>query len=86
MMPPPSAALVVLGALILELDRQEPGMAERVRERIESEHLRSAVIRLRGPRATPEIIAAAEEAGTWAGGLTLLADVFRTRKPGKKRA
>jgi hypothetical protein len=88
MMPPPSAALVVLGCLILELDKREPGLAEAIVERVESEHLRAAVIKLRGPRSTPEVMAASEEAQTWTGGISLLADAFRVRAPkrGKRRA
>ncbi len=84
-MTPPTVSLAAVGALVLVLDKHLPGLAEEWRQQLESDRTRSAIIKLRGPRSAPEVVAIAEEAEAWAGSITLVADALRPRR-GKKRA
>jgi uncharacterized protein YjeT (DUF2065 family) len=54
--------IVALGALIVELEGLHPGLAERLARRTECEATRAQVVRLRGPRATPETLGALDRA------------------------
>lgn len=53
---------VALGALIIELEKLHPGLAERVAELTECETSRAQIVRLRGPRTSPETIKALDRA------------------------
>lgn len=69
-----------MGALLVELERVEPGLMARVLERVESEVTQTAVIRLRGPQMTPEVIKTVEEAHTWMGAALLVRDAVAPKK------
>lgn len=79
-LPSPSAALCIIGAALMEFERIEPGFMERLRVRIEDEAVRTAVVRLRGPKLTPEAIRAFQEAEAWIGAACLIADATVPKK------
>jgi hypothetical protein len=83
-LPKPSPELVIIGAGLIELDialrelgLKKPGFTERVLERIGSNATRRAVIRLRGPKASPELEQAMLEAEAWLGQTSVVVQALR---------
>lgn len=81
-MPPASMLTVIIAVGLAELEAIEPGFIDRMIERLGEASLRTAVIKLRGPRAGPEVMAAQGEALEW---LTVLAPMLRAAAGRRKR-
>lgn len=71
-LPEPSAELVIIGAGLVELEialrelgLKKPDFTERVLARLQSEAMRQTVVRLRGPRISPEMAEAMHSAEAW---------------------
>jgi hypothetical protein len=75
---PLSPEAVALGALIIELEKLHPGLAERVAVLTECETSRAQVVRLRGPRASPETLKSLDRATCM---LQSVATLARARTP-----
>jgi hypothetical protein len=54
-----------LGAVLMELELEFPGIIDRAANRLENHQLRSAVISLRGPRIAPKILRDIEAGVAW---------------------
>jgi hypothetical protein len=83
-LPKPSPELVIIGAGLIELDNalrelglKKPGFSERVLERIRSDATRRAITRIRGPKVSPELLAAMMEAEAWAGQMSVVVQALR---------
>jgi negative regulator of sigma E activity len=71
-LPPPTPELLIIAAGLVELEvalrelgLKKPDFTERVLARLQSEAMRQAVVRLRGPRVTPEMSKAMDGAEAW---------------------
>lgn len=83
-LPEPSPELVIIGAGLVELEialrelgLKKPDFAERVLNRVASEAMKSAVVRLRGPKMSPASLDAIAEAETWLGQATIVVKAMR---------
>lgn len=54
-----------LGAILMELEIEFPGIIERAADRLENHQIRSAVISLRGPRIAPKITRDLDSGVAW---------------------
>lgn len=79
--PPPSSIGFLLGAVMLELEASNPGLARRVVARLEDDATQADVIRLRGPRAGAETRRALDEAVRWAEAISLIASTVVPTPP-----
>ena len=71
-LPPQTVEMILVGNLIRVLERKCPGVLDEWLESIEDERLQSEVVRLRGPRAEPTVIANFTKAAAWAAHIRLL--------------
>lgn len=83
-LPEPSPELVIIGAGLIELDLalrelglKKPPFTERVLARLQSEALRSTVIRLRGPKRSKEAVDAMDEAEAWLSQASVLVQALK---------
>lgn len=83
-LPKPSPELVIIGAGLIELEialrelgLKKPGFTERVLARLRSESMQQAVVRLRGPRITPEMASAMLEAEGWLAQTSIAVEALR---------
>ncbi len=81
-LPPPSAVLALAAACLLEVERNIPGIIERVRLRLENEAAVNAAVRIRGPRTEPQVRAAVESALAW---ISVVSVVAEAERPAKRR-
>lgn len=73
-----------LGAVLMELEVEFPGIIDRARERMENHQLRAAVISLRGPRIAPKILRDIDAGVAWLRVAAMIA-VAALGPVGKKR-
>jgi hypothetical protein len=84
-LPAQSPELIVLAALLTELDREHPGVTERVQAIVDGEFLRSRnVVEMRSSKEWPHHQRSMEAASAWMGRMVLVADAFRGWKKRRK--
>jgi hypothetical protein len=83
-LPKPSAELVLIGAMLMELEiglkelgLRKPDFSERVFARVEADQTRRTVVRLRGPKMSADMTTAMDEAEAWAGQATVIARALK---------
>jgi hypothetical protein len=64
-MPPPSAALIIQGAVLRYLECRDPGAMDAILATLEDDEVKSEIIRLRGPKLEPQVKEAIGQARTW---------------------
>lgn len=73
-LPPSTPEVAILGVILMELEKEHPGFAERCRRRAESEAHLAAVVKLRGPRASKVARENGELAWGWFGAVSLIVE------------
>lgn len=76
-LPEPSAELILIGALIMELSEKKYDLSERVLARIQAQQTRRTVALLRGPKLSVGALAAMDQAEAWAGQATIAVKVLK---------
>lgn len=71
-LPDPTFTSVALGALIIELERDFPGISERLAVRLGQEAERSKVARIGGPTIPPAARREVRAAAAWAAAIALV--------------
>lgn len=84
-LPRPTPELIALGAVLIALEQELPGITEKVRDLIDGEFLRSkSVVEIRPPKDWPIRSIALELASVWIGRVALAGDAFRGYRRRKK--
>jgi hypothetical protein len=84
-LPPPSEPLVVLAVALRNLERRMPGLMDDVLADLETECLRSEIVRLRGPKVAAEMKGVLTRATFWTASVRIVAMAIPPISAKKKR-